>query len=153
MEVNPSTAGTVSGAGTHEFASMVAINTTATSSDFVFINWTKGTDVVSTTAAFDYTMPAENVTLVANYQDVTSIANNNIEGVNVYPNPSNGIFNIVAGQEYNMQVVDVTGRLVVAKQIQNGLTVLDMEPFKSGVYFIRLMSESQIKTIRIIKQQ
>ncbi|MDY0217502.1 MAG: T9SS type A sorting domain-containing protein [Bacteroidales bacterium] len=153
LEANPSTAGTVSGTGTHAFASMVAINTTATSSDFVFVNWTKGTDVVSTTAAFDYIMPAENVTLVANYQDVTSIANNNIEGVNVYPNPSNGVFNIVAGQEYNMQVVDVTGRLIVAKQIQNGLTILDMGQFNNGVYFIRLISESQIKTTRIIKQQ
>lgn len=153
LQVSPANAGSVTGAGTHAFASVVAVNTTPASPNFVFVNWTKGTDVVSTTAAFNYTMPAENVTLVANYQDVTAIADNNIEGVNVFPNPSTGIFNIVVGQEYSMQVVDVTGRLVVAKQIQSGLTALDMEQYKNGVYFIRLISESQIKTIRIVKQQ
>ena len=153
LQVNPAGAGSVTGAGSYAEGTVVSVSTTPTNANFVFINWTNGTTVVSTTASFSYTMTNAATTLVANYQDVTSINENNTTNISVYPNPSNGVFNLVVDKAYDMQIVDVTGRLVLSQKVEAGLSTLHMEQNNVGVYFIRLISESEIKTLRIVKQQ
>ncbi len=153
LQVNPVAAGSVSGAGSYAEGTTVSVSTTPASANFVFLNWTNGATVVSTSPSFSYTMPNAATTLVANYQDVTSINENSINGISVYPNPSTGIFNIVADKAYDMQIVDITGRLVLSQKVEAGNNTLQMEQYNVGVYFIRLISNSEIKTVRIVKQQ
>ena len=64
---NPDEAGTVSGGGEYPEGTMVTVTATP-EEDFQFVNWTNAADeVVSTEAEFDYSMPAEDVTLTANF--------------------------------------------------------------------------------------
>ena len=69
LSVNPANAGFVSGNG--EYQEGEPVNITATAYDgFTFLNWTDSNgNLVSTTANFTYTMPAENKTLVAHFQE------------------------------------------------------------------------------------
>lgn len=82
----PADGGTVVGGGEYEEGDVVAVSAIA-NSGYVFVNWTNETnDVVSTTASFNYTMPAANITLTANFEalptyytvtfTVTNIKNN-----------------------------------------------------------------------------
>ena len=65
---NPADGGVVSGAGAFEAGDEVAVSATA-NSGYEFVNWTNESDeVISTTASFNYTMPAANVTLTANFE-------------------------------------------------------------------------------------
>jgi len=70
LEVNPADAGTVSGAGDYEEGETVTLSATP-NEGYEFVNWTDAQDAeVSTNAAFDYTMPGEDVTLTANFSEV-----------------------------------------------------------------------------------
>ena len=67
LEVTPTSTGTVTGNGEYEEGEEV--NVTATpATGYEFVNWTNGLDIVSTDASFTYTMPAEDVTLTANFE-------------------------------------------------------------------------------------
>jgi len=69
LEANPTTGGTVTGAGNYAAEAGVSISATA-NAGYRFVNWTKGGVEVSSQASFTYTMPAEAVTLVANFEEV-----------------------------------------------------------------------------------
>ena len=152
IAVTPVGSGTVVGAGAYTEGTVVNLSTTPLNGNFIFVNWKEGTNILSTNPNYAYTMPARNVTLEAVYRFEVSVAEHEMNSINVYPNPSQGLFNVEVGQAYNMQVVDVTGRIVLAQDIQAGVTSLDLQAYNNGVYFIRLISENQIQTIRVVKQ-
>lgn len=81
---NPEEGGTVSGAGTYQAGENIELEAVA-NPDFAFINWTKGSEVISTSPNFTFTMPEENVTLTANFE--TTIPQYTLS---LTANPANG---------------------------------------------------------------
>ncbi|TVQ07285.1 MAG: DUF4623 domain-containing protein [Bacteroidetes bacterium] len=75
VEAEPAEGGTVSGGGEYYEGSTVPVAATA-AIGYEFVNWTEGTDVVSTDAEFHFTMPASATTLVANFDliPITDVA-------------------------------------------------------------------------------
>jgi len=65
----PDGAGTLEGAGEYEEGDEVAVSASA-SEGFTFVNWMRDGEVVFDAPDFSYTMPAEDVTLVANFEEV-----------------------------------------------------------------------------------
>jgi uncharacterized repeat protein (TIGR02543 family) len=65
---NPIAGGTVTGGGNYEAGETVNITATA-NTGYRFVNWTKAGVEISTQADYIYTMPSENVTLVANFEE------------------------------------------------------------------------------------
>lgn len=63
---DPGEAGTVEGAGQYEEGEEVSV-TAIENSGWEFVNWSDANGVVSEVANFTYTMPAEDVTLTANF--------------------------------------------------------------------------------------
>jgi uncharacterized repeat protein (TIGR02543 family) len=70
LQENPMGAGTVSGGGSFEEGQLVPVSASA-NAGYDFVNWTRGEVEVSAEADFNYEMPAENVTLVANFEKQT----------------------------------------------------------------------------------
>jgi uncharacterized protein (TIGR02145 family) len=66
LEVNPADVGAVTGAGQYEAGEQVSITAEA-NSGWEFVNWTDDDGIVSEAADFTYTMPADDVTLSANF--------------------------------------------------------------------------------------
>ena len=69
LKASPIKGGTVTGSGKYKKGAKIPVTATA-AEGYKFINWTTGEDEVSTEAAFTYTMPAEAVTLIANFGEV-----------------------------------------------------------------------------------
>lgn len=67
LQSNPENAGVLLGMGNYTQGASVQINANA-ASGFNFISWTKNGEVVSENPQFTYSMPAENTTLVANFE-------------------------------------------------------------------------------------
>ncbi len=64
---DPVEMGTVTEGGEYKAGEKVTL--TATANDgYRFVNWTIGSDVISTDASFEYTVPAENVTITAHFE-------------------------------------------------------------------------------------
>lgn len=74
---------------------------------------------------------------------------NSIQNVVLYPNPSNGEFTI-SGEfaKGNVEVTDLTGRVVYASEITSGATV-KLNDVKSGVYTVKLVAGDKASVQKI----
>ena len=87
-----------------------------------------------------------------------TLANQQFEmnNIAIYPNPSKGIFNVSMGtvMPKTVDVYDLTGKIVYSKsEFQNNPSqfLLDLSSVSSGIYFVKISSENQSTTKRIIK--
>lgn len=72
--------------------------------------------------------------------------------VMVYPNPSNGTFNLNLGAgQWDVEVYDITGRKVYENRM-DGRSVLDLGKCHKGMYFLKAIGESRGVTAKIMIQ-
>lgn len=81
--------------------------------------------------------------------------NKNTISMNLYPNPSTGIFNInIEGLNSGADIIicDFQGRTITRKIVNsnNDKIIIDLSSYEKGVYFIRLVTESGIITKKLI---
>lgn len=88
---------------------------------------------------------------VVRVSETTSVGALDAGSLNVYPNPSNAIFNVeftaLANSVNEVVVSNSLGQSVMTftkNQLQNGSLSLDMSAFTSGVYFVKLVSEQGV---------
>ena len=68
----------------------------------------------------------------------------------VYPNPSNGTFNIDFGKgRWDVEVYDITGRKVFESRM-DGRSVLDLGQCQKGIYFLKATGENQSLTTKVV---
>lgn len=77
--------------------------------------------------------------------------------IDVYPNPSTGYYNIKISNDWtsqtNLDVFDMTGRLVFSKKILNNASELNLAHLPNGNYFLKFTNQSDVLTTRIVKMQ
>lgn len=72
--------------------------------------------------------------------------------VMVYPNPSNGTFNLNLGAgQWNVEVYDITGRKVYENRL-DGHSVLDLGQCHKGIYFLKASNESSSLITKVVIQ-
>ena len=70
----------------------------------------------------------------------------------VYPNPSNGTFNLNLGKgQWDIEVYDLTGRKVYENRL-DGHSVLDLGQSQKGIYFLKASNESSSLTTKVVIQ-
>jgi len=74
-----------------------------------------------------------------------------LQNVTVYPNPSNGLFNVILpeGKTYNLEVTDLTGK-VIQQQKTVGKTELKLENKAKGIYLLKVTSEGSSTVRKLI---
>lgn len=72
LSTNTENSGITSGGGEYEAGEEIPVNAIP-SSKFVFVNWTEGSNIISTSSTFNYTMPSRNLTLTANFSNLYSL--------------------------------------------------------------------------------
>jgi len=77
---------------------------------------------------------------------VNTLADGNI---NVFPNPSNGIFNLTPNVDnFSIEVSDITGRVILTDSSENHL--IDLSSFGAGTYFIKIITDEGTAVKRVI---
>ena len=74
-------------------------------------------------------------------------------GMMVYPNPSNGLFNITSegNATVSFEVYNLTGGLVASSVFTQNY-MLDLSKFSKGVYFLHLNAEGKTQITKLIVQ-
>lgn len=74
--------------------------------------------------------------------------------INVYPNPNNGVFTVVMtnADEKNIEVVDVTGRVVFSASTVSNATDINITALASGVYYVKVKSATANDVVKVVKQ-
>ena len=78
---------------------------------------------------------------LAVYNPITASVTESIKSsINVYPNPSNGIIHINTTENTALEVIDISGKVIMKKQLLNGDSTLKM--FEKGIYFLKFSSDN-----------
>ena len=83
--------------------------------------------------------------------------NNNVAstiGTVVYPNPNTGLFTIELnnGSVKTIEVMDLTGRIVLTNTSSNDKIDFNISNLANGVYFVKVQSNNSVEVIKIVKQ-
>ncbi|HRH68768.1 MAG TPA: T9SS type A sorting domain-containing protein [Flavobacteriales bacterium] len=73
-----------------------------------------------------------------------------LEGVSMYPNPTNGILNIntTTNEKFTVEVMNVLGELMMTTKF-TGMTTLDLAGFADGVYSVRISNGTSATVQRV----
>lgn len=72
--------------------------------------------------------------------------------VQVYPNPSTGIFAVTAGFDGWLEVIDVTGKLVHQTTLvkANQMSEINLSNVNAGIYMVRCYNNDVVSTVRVV---
>ena len=78
--------------------------------------------------------------------------------LNVYPNPTSGIFNLYIGsqieEQFTYKVTNSLGQLILSEKMDaNNTQNIDLSGNSAGVYFVTIQGANGIKTEKIILQK
>ena len=104
------------------------------------------TETVYTIAALDAVVDVE-----VTFEDAEAI-NDIIANVTITPNPTTGLVTIAANDNYNVQVIDVTGQVMTSLNMNSNNATLDISNLEAGLYFVRLSKDGVSASYKIIKK-
>ncbi len=71
----------------------------------------------------------------------------------LYPNPVNNILNITTPLDsYGVEVYNIQGQLIESRKNNQGSSTVDYSGYASGIYLMKLTSETNVQTFRIVKE-
>ena len=79
---------------------------------------------------------------------ITDIEENTDKNIDVYPNPTNGLLNVNGNGTMHITVSNLLGQSML-ETTANGSTTLDLSRYESGMYLIRIETESGITVQKI----
>ncbi|MHC1705727.1 MAG: T9SS type A sorting domain-containing protein [Tenuifilaceae bacterium] len=88
--------------------------------------------------------------------DLEIYGNNNIiskNNLNVYPNPSNGLFNLKTNinSEYTITICNSSGKIIVNRKSNNPIEIIDMNQYSAGIYILRITDNSKTYFQKLVK--
>jgi hypothetical protein len=94
-------------------------------------------------AVFNRTLSAEDVAALGAPGEWMNINDNDqSQSIQLYPNPATNILNISGAQGAKIEVVSITGQIVVRTVAEAQTASIDVSHLNQGVYFVRLTTEN-----------
>ncbi len=72
--------------------------------------------------------------------------------VNVYPNPSKGIYNIEGFSIHKVEIIDIFGQVIYSKEVNDNSLQIDLGNRAIGTYFLRVVTDNGVLTQQLIKE-
>ena len=85
--------------------------------------------------------------------EVTAIEENGVDGLKIYPNPTNGNLNIQAEAMRRITIANALGQVVYDQEVNSDSEVVDMAQYQTGVYMVRITTDNgvAVKRINVVK--
>ncbi|MCR5659729.1 MAG: leucine-rich repeat protein [Bacteroidales bacterium] len=83
---------------------------------------------------------------------MTQVNENELPDVMVYPNPSQGVFNIQGQGIRKVEVFNAFGQVVVSEETSNDNMQVDLSRYANGYYMLRVITDNGIRNSQLIKK-
>jgi hypothetical protein len=88
----------------------------------------------------------------AHNQFFVGIADNMLkEQVNVYPNPATSFVNVNMPDNAELRLINITGQEMMYQKNTSGSERIDLSNLAAGVYFVQVIQNSEMATIKLLK--
>ncbi len=91
--------------------------------------------------------------------DVKSYMPNKSSQISIYPNPSDGIYNVIGENMKSIKIYDLLGKLVHesfsikdSKSVLPNKSIVDLSNQSNGVFLVEVLTEQGVEYIKILKQ-
>ena len=158
LDVEPQFSGMVEGEGLYMEGEPVTIRAEA-NIEYKFKEWvTNVGESFSQDKEYTFSMPAEELNLIAVFSSVVSVeepvvSSDKVEG---YPNPAKNVYNILFNKQMenvNISVYNIQGTRMVFNEynvIYKGDDLsIDLEGFPGGVYFVNIVGDNYQETLKV----
>ena len=81
--------------------------------------------------------------------EVTAIGENNVNGVMIYPNPTNGNLNVNVEAMKRITIVNTIGQIVYDQEVVSDNEIIDMSQYETGIYMVRIVTEKGVAVKRV----
>lgn len=82
-----------------------------------------------------------------------SLNQSNERSVLIYPNPTTDIINLKSTENIeDLYLIDISGKLILSEQVQNKVHQINMGNLPSGIYFLKIKTDTKIETQKIVKR-
>lgn len=87
-----------------------------------------------------------------NEQCTMNVSDFSTQKINIYPNPTSDYlyFNFIENQSFTISVYDVQGKKLLEEKIENPNQRLSVSSLSSGIYLVKIKSENNSQTEKII---
>ncbi|MDW5289163.1 carbohydrate-binding protein [Formosa sp. PL04] len=72
--------------------------------------------------------------------------------ITLYPNPVTDVLIISNGQNSNMEIFNILGKMVLKSNLKSSTESVDLSHLESGIYFVRLTQENTVLSKKLIKK-
>lgn len=116
------------------------------------------------TASSSYTITNSNSVTTCSNSAIVTITVNVCAGINnlsfndsdlsfhIYPNPSNGVFNMQLENDATIEITNILGSVVLIENINAGNYQLNLTNNENGIYFVKVKTGGKTKTLKIVKE-
>ncbi len=133
------------GASNYSWNNGAATSTSAISPTITTVYSLVGTSSVGCTNTGTVSITVSPCTSINQFGKVNAVTR-------VYPNPTNGIFELEISNDASVRMMDLTGSTVYSNDLIKGNYKLDLTKYSNGIYFIQIRQNEQIQTIKLIKE-
>ena len=123
--------------------------TTSTEIEVTVTYATAGT-YTATLTAYDEEETAADTKSVTIVVGTTAIDETAISEINVYPNPTSSVINIAAEGMQNITIIDMTGRVVMSKDVNSNFESISAEGFAKANYMVRIATADGVVVKNIV---
>jgi flagellar biosynthesis/type III secretory pathway chaperone len=82
---------------------------------------------------------------------VTGLNHTSDDSFSMFPNPANNLVTVVCNEDVNIQIADVTGKVIQTIQSSNQkVNMIDTSNLSNGIYMISLINENGRSSRRLI---
>ncbi len=99
---------------------------------------------MSTEATFAHTMPANDVTLTANFQLIINVKDVWDTQMSIFPNPASEYMNLISHDNIiTLELFNLTGQMVFGAEVRTNNYKLDISALPQGFYMLKLTSANK----------
>lgn len=155
-KMGPAATGTLQPDGIYKVAVQSTWNHGTTGTSTTTYTFTKGPNV-------DYQTPANN-TFLSNVMlnwapsstGINESSSNNPE-VSIYPNPSNGLYNLNYLEAAHIKVYNVLGNVILEEDLiensSNETKIIDLSNFTNGIYLVNISNKKGTSNLKLILEK